>query len=317
MNDTEERRRVALARARMMEHVRFRLGAKGYLEVETPVMVRTPGMEPQITAFETDFVPEMEGLAPRKLYLHTSPEYAMKRLLAEGFGHVFQLCKVFRNGEIASAHNPEFTMLELYRSPGSVDELLSDLEDLLRALSQQPWTDPAARVLDRPFERLTVREAFERHSEEGLPDASLPDFEDRFFRVFLTEVEPALAKGPPCFLTEYPASMAALARLSPTDPSVSERFEIFAGGFELGNGFGELNDAVEQRRRLAAERVVRRQHGRPLYAIDERFLDAVGRMPPSAGVAVGMDRVLMLLLGKARIDEVLLFPAATEWANSP
>jgi lysyl-tRNA synthetase class 2 len=317
VTDTAERRRIALARARMMEHTRFRLGAKGYLEVETPLMVRAPGMEPQISAFETDFVPEMEGLSRRRLYLHTSPEYAMKRLIADGFGHVFQLCKVFRNGEIAATHNPEFTMLELYRSPGTVDELLSDLEDLLRALARQPWADSQARMLDRPFERLTVRQAFERHATAGMPEASAPDFEDRFFRSFLEEVEPALAKGPPCFLTEYPASMAALARLKSSDPSVSERFELYASGFELANGFGELNDAQEQRGRLVAEQEQRRRRGRPVYSIDERFLDAVGRMPPSAGVAMGMDRVLMLLLGKVRIEDVLLFPASTEWVDPP
>jgi lysyl-tRNA synthetase class 2 len=298
-----------------MEHTRFRLGARGYLEVETPAMVPAPGMEPQITAFETNFVPEMEGVRPRRLYLHTSPEYAMKRLIADGFGHIFQLCKVFRNGEIAAAHNPEFSLLELYRSPGGVDELLGDLEDLLRALARQPWAVPEARFLDQPFERLTVREAFERHATGGMPDATTPDFEERFFRVFLEEVEPAVAAGPPLFLTEYPASMAALARLKTSDPSVSERFELYAGGCELANGFGELNERDEQRRRLVAEQELRRARGRPVYPLDERFLEAVGRMPPSAGVALGMDRLLMLLLGKRRIDDVLLFPAATEWAD--
>jgi elongation factor P--(R)-beta-lysine ligase len=296
-----------------MEHTRFRLGARGYQEVETPVMVLAPGMEPQITAFETDFVPEMEGVRARRLYLQTSPEYAMKRLIGEGFGHIFQLCKVFRNGEVAAAHNPEFTMLELYRSPGSVEELLGDLEDLLRALARQPWAAREARLLDRPFERLTVREAFARHAAGGMPEADAPDFEERFYRALLEEVEPALAVGPPLFLTEYPASMAALARLKPDNPSVSERFELYAGGFELANGFGELNDGVEQRRRLLAEQELRRGRGRPVYPLDERFLDAVGQRPPSAGVALGMDRLLLLLLGKRRIDEVLLFPASSEW----
>jgi lysyl-tRNA synthetase class 2 len=313
MPDLSERRAIALSRARLMEHTRFRLGARGYLEVETPLMVTAPGMEPQIAAFETDFVPEMEGTKARRLYLHTSPEYAMKRLIAEGFGHVFQLCKVFRNGEVASTHNPEFTMLEFYRSPGTVEGLLSDLEDLVRALARQPWVAPQAQLLDQPFRRLTVNEAFRRHAAQGMPPSDAPDFEEQFFRRFLEEVEPALALGPPVFLTEYPASMAALARLNPENPQVSERFELYAGGFELANGFGELNDSPEQRRRLLAEQALRRSRGRPVYPLDERFLEAVGRMPPSAGVALGMDRLLMLLLGKRRIDEVLLFPAASEW----
>ncbi len=314
MPETAERRRVAMARARLMELVRFRLGARGYQEVETPALVPAPGMEPHITAFEADFIPEMEGARKRRVYLHTSPEYAMKRLLAEGFGDVFQICKVFRNGEVASTHNPEFTMLEFYRSPGDVDGLLADLEDLVRAVAQQRWTAPAARLFDQPFSRITVREAFARFSGHGMPDVAAADFEERFFEVFLAEVEPKLAEGPPVFLTEYPASMAALARLKPGDASVSERFELYAGGFELANGFGELNDGNEQRRRLLSEQSARRDRGRAVYPIDERFLAAVGHMPPSAGVAVGLDRLLMLLLGKRRIEEVLLFPASSEWS---
>jgi lysyl-tRNA synthetase class 2 len=314
MPDTAERRRVATARARLMELVRFRLGARGYLEVETPALVRAPGMEPHITAFETDFVAEMQGSGPRRLYLHTSPEYAMKRLIGEGFGHIFQVCKVYRNGEVAPSHNPEFTMLELYRSPGDLEALLGDLEDLVRALAQQRWAVPQARALDQSFARMTVRAAFARFAQSGMPDPGEADFEERFFETFLAEIEPKLAQGPPVFLTEYPASMAALARLKPDDPTVAERFELYAGGLELANGFGELNDVEEQRRRLLAEQEMRRTRGWAVYPIDERFLEAVGRMPPSAGLALGLDRLLMLLLGKQRIDEVLLFPAATEWS---
>jgi lysyl-tRNA synthetase class 2 len=205
-------------------------------------------------------------------------------------------------------------MLEMYRSPGDVAGLMDDLEDLMRAMATQRWAAPEARAVDQPFARLTMREAFARFARHPMPEPGGADFEDRFFQAFLAEVEPKLAKEPPTFLTEYPAPMAALARLKPGDPSVSERFELYAAGVELANGFGELNDTAEQRRRLQSEQSMRRARGRAVYPIDERFVEAVGRMPPSAGVALGLDRVLMLLLGKSRIEDVLLFPAATEWS---
>ena len=299
---------VARARAQLCELIRFRLSAGGYLEVETPALVPMPGMEPHITAFESDYRPELGATAARKLYLHTSPEYAMKRLLADGFGSIFQICKVFRNGEVATVHNPEFTMLEFYRSPGTVTELMDDLEELLRRAGAQLGCKTSGLSLGGRFERLTVTEAFQRYANQPPPES-----EDAFFKVMLDKVEPELGRDRPTFLTEYPASMASLARLKPGDPSVSERFELYAGGAELANGFGELNDAVEQRRRLIAEQAQRRAAGRVVYPIDERFLEAVGLMPPSAGVALGLDRLLMVLLGTDRITDVLLFPALSEW----
>jgi lysyl-tRNA synthetase class 2 len=265
-------------------------------------------MEPHITAFESDYRPELGATAARKLYLHTSPEYAMKRLLGSGFGSIFQICKVFRNGEVAAAHNPEFTMLEFYRSPGTVTELMDDLEELLRRAAAQIGCRAPGLSLDGRFERLTVKEAFQRYADQAPPGA-----EDAFFKVMLEKVEPRLGRDRPTFLTEYPASMASLARLKPGDPSVSERFELYGGDAELANGFGELSDAVEQRRRLVAEQEQRRAAGRAVYPLDERFLAAVGQMPPSAGVAVGLDRLLMVLLGTERIADVLLFPAESEW----
>ncbi len=297
------------ARALLYESLRFRLTAGGYLEVETPALVPAPGMEPPITAFESDYRPELGQTPARRLYLHTSPEYALKRLLSEGFGSVFQICKVFRNGEVAEAHNPEFTLLELYRSPGTVADLLDDLEDLVRRAGRQLGCATPGLDLEAPFERLTVKEAFARHA--GIAP---PLDETAFFRVLLEQVEPRLGQGRPTFLLEYPAAHAALARLKPGDPSVSERFELYAGGVELANGFGELNDETEQRRRLVTEQAQRRALGKPVYPLDERFLAAVGRMPESAGVAVGLDRLLMVLLGTPRIADVLLFPAAREWA---
>ncbi len=317
----------AAARARqvLQRTVREQLEALGYREVETPLLVPAPGMEPHIRAFEVPFVPETDVGRARTLYLHTSPEYAMKRLLADGSGPIFQICKVFRNGEVSPTHNPEFTMLELYRPEADYRAIMDDLETILAAAARALGR-PAPFGL-RPYERVTVREALRRETGIDLREASDAaslaraaravgvrteagdGFDDVFFRLFLERVEPQLGRDRPAYLIDYPASMAALARLGPRDPSVAERFELYAGGLELANGFSELTDAVEQRRRLEEERAVRIARGRPAYPLDETFLEAVGRMPPSGGVALGLDRVLMLLLGAERIEDVLLFPA--------
>jgi len=328
-------RAAARARVRLQSAIRGYFAAEGFDEVETPCMVPAPGMEPHIRAFEAPFVPETPEGRERTLYLHTSPEYAMKRLLALGFERIFQLCKVFRNGEIAPHHNPEFTMLELYRAGADYGALMRDLEALLvRAAQAVTGKDhlkaEGRRVpLMRPFERLTVRDAF--LSRTGLDLQNLKDeaslrsaaeakghrfspgateFDDVFFQLFLTKVEPTLGMERPTFLIEYPASMASLARLKPGDPEVAERVELYVGGVELANGFSELTDADEQRRRLIEEQGLRRRLGKPVYPLDEAFLQAVGKMPPSAGIALGLDRLLMLCLGARRIEEVLLFPAS-------
>jgi lysyl-tRNA synthetase class 2 len=332
----EVRRRSAKARARLAAEVRRTLAALGYEEVETPCLVPAPGMEPHIQAFETAFVPESGGTAA-PLFLHTSPEYAMKRLLAGGFERVFQLSRVFRNGEVSATHNPEFTMLEMYRTGAGYGGVMEDLERLIEACARALAPGGAARVrraeaeidLSAPFERLTVAEAFRRHAGIdlalcGWDAASLAEaarragldpgppgepFDDVFFRVMLDRVEPRIGLGRPTYLVDWPAPMAALSRVKPDDPRWAERFELYAGGLEIANGFGELTDAVEQRRRLAEEQAHRRRLGRRSYPVDEAFLDAVARMPEAGGVAVGFDRLLMLLTGAERIEDVLLFPA--------
>jgi lysyl-tRNA synthetase class 2 len=326
----------ARARARLSAEVRRALGALGYEEVETPCLVPAPGMEPHLHPFRADFVPEGGGAAT-PLWLHTSPEYAMKRLLAGGMERIFQLVRVFRNGEVSRTHNPEFTMLELYRTGTGYDGIMADLERVLEACARALLPGGGTRVsragvtldLAAPFERLTMDEAFRRHAGIDLaacgndaarlaeaarraghdPGPPGEPFEDVFFRVALAAVEPRLGVGRPCYLVDWPAPLAALARLKPGVPRVAERFELYAGGLELANGFSELVDAPEQRRRLVEEQEQRRRLGRPVFPLDERFLEAVGRMPAAGGVAVGFDRLLMLLVGAESIADVLLFPA--------
>ena len=326
---------MARARSRLQGALRVHLSAQGFDEVETPCLVPAPGMEPHIRAFEAPFVPETGG-PPRPLWLHSSPEYAMKRLLADGFERIFQLSRVFRNGEVSDTHNPEFTMLEMYRAGTDHRGIMEDLEQAVeagaRALhpaggTRLPWR---GREVDwaAPFERVRVVDAFAAvgvdlascGSDAGLLRAAArargidagPDgegFDDAFFRIFLQVIEPGLGLSRPVYLTDWPASMAALSRIRRDDPRWAERFELYAAGLELANGFSELNDAREQRRRLEEEQALRRRLGRPVYPLDERFLEAVGRMPDAGGVALGLDRLLMLLTGAPRIRDVLLFPA--------
>lgn len=316
---------AARARTALYSALRGFFENEEYEEVETPLLVPTPGMEPHITAFPVAYEPETGVGRPRDLFLHTSPEYAMKRLLADGSGPIFQICKVFRNGEVSRTHNPEFTMLEFYRPDADYTVIMSDLERALATAERHVGESQVFQAL--PFERLTVRDALLRETgidlrvcsdRDSLADAVTmlgihvePDdtFDDVFFRVFLDRVEPRLGHVRPTFLIDYPISMASLSRVSPQDPSVAERFELYVRGLELANGFSELTDAVEQRHRLEEEQAFRRAHGKRVYELDERFLEAVGRMPPSSGVAVGLDRVLMLCVGASRIEDVLLFPA--------
>ncbi|HET8538788.1 MAG TPA: EF-P lysine aminoacylase EpmA [Anaeromyxobacter sp.] len=333
---TEAQRRNAQARARLSAAVRATLGALGYEEVETPCLVPAPGMEPHIQAFEAAFAPEGGG-APRPLFLHTSPEYAMKRLLAAGLPRIFQLARVFRNGEVSRTHNPEFTMLELYRAGTDYAGAMEDLERLVEACARALSPDGSARAtrggraldLAAPYERLTVAEAFRRHAGVDLaacggdagrlaeaarraghdPGPPGEAFDDVFFRVMLDAVEPRIGLARPTFLLDWPAPMAALARVKPDDPAVAERFELYAGGLELANGFTELTDAAEQRHRLLGEQEQRRRLGHRVYPLDEEFLAALARMPGAGGVAVGLDRLLMLLVGADAIEHVLLFPA--------
>ena len=326
---------LARARSRLQGALRAHLSARGFDEVETPSLVPAPGMEPHIRAFEAPFVPEAGG-APRPLWLHSSPEYAMKRLLADGFERVFQLCHVFRNGEVSDTHNPEFTMLEMYRAGTDHRGIMEDLEQALEAGARALHPSDGTRLSWRghevdwaaPFDRMRVADAFARAGvdleacgeDAGRLRAAArargidagPDgegFDDAFFRIFLQAVEPGLGLSRPVYLTDWPASMAALSRVRQDDPRWAERFELYAAGLELANGFSELTDATEQRRRLEEERALRTRLGRPAYPLDERFLEAVGRMPDAGGVALGIDRLLMLLTGAPRIRDVLLFPA--------
>jgi len=302
-------------RGLMRAGIRAFFEARGYTEVETPSAVPAPGEEVHVPAF---------GLNPPGRYLHTSPEFAMKKLLAGGAGRIFQLARVWRNEPPSDTHAPEFSMLEWYRPGATMAELMDEVELLLRILLPPSVTWRGVTASLGKFERITVAEAFARHvgvdvlatandapalaAAAGTSLRSSESWEDLFFRLLLEHVEPHLGRGHPTFLTHWPAAQAALARRDPSDPRVAERFELYACGLELANAFVELTDAAEQRRRFEADRARRHALYGPDWEMDEDFLAAVAQMPECAGIAMGFDRLVMLATGANRISDVQWLP---------
>jgi len=300
--------------------------------VETPYLVPSPGMEPHLSALQL-YCTHPDGTECRK-YLHTSPEYCMKKLLGQGWEKIFQVCRVFRDEEISETHQIEFTMLEWYRAQADYQEIMEDCEGLLsflyeKVLGRDQFFYQGREIdLSPPFERLSVAGAMSLYGgvdiEKNRDGIALLEeaqsrgyrfdrsetysYGDVFFKVFLEAVEPRLGFPKPTILYDYPASMAALARLKPANPFWAERFELFVAGLELANAFSELNDPAEQRRRFEEEQRLRAQLGKPIYPIDEELLGALSQMPPSAGVALGVDRLIMLFCDASTIQEVLAFP---------
>jgi lysyl-tRNA synthetase class 2 len=295
-------------RALVLARVRAFFDARGFVEVQTPVMVPSPGLDLHLSAFEVE-----GGDARAARWLMTSPEYQMKRLLADGWQRVYQIAPCFRRGELGARHNPEFTMLEWYRAGAGVDDVMRDTEQLVAAV-----TGGTVRIEGRtidvrpPLDRLSVCDAFGRHagwSEAETLEAASHD-EDRFFRTLVEQVEPALARlDRGVFLVDYPAAQASLARRKPADPRLAERFELYVAGVELCNGFGELVDPVEQRARLEQDQRARSERGLPVYPLDEKFLEGLSRVPPSGGNALGLDRLVALACGTTEIASVMAFTA--------
>jgi lysyl-tRNA synthetase class 2 len=234
----------------------------------------------------------------------------MKRLLAAGYDRIFQICKCWRHGERGTRHMPEFTMLEWYRAKADYSRLMEDCERFLTSLSAGRGSSPSVVIdghsilLSPPWERITVREAFERFTETTMEDAL---DSDRFDELLVNDIEPKLGFDTPALLYDYPAERAALARLRSDDPAVAERFELYVGGIELANGFSELTDVTEQRFRFRMEEQFRRSTGRIPYPETTRFFEELPAMPPSAGIALGIDRLIMIMLDAPTIDDVVAF----------
>lgn len=330
-----DRRPLLRARQRVLAGVRNDLESLDFVEVETAILQVSPGNEAHLHGFATEWT--APGGGQHRFYLHTSPEFACKKLLTAGERRIFEFARVFRNRERGVLHHPEFTMLEWYRSGESCEALMADCTRFLRIAAAAAGTDrfvfrgreadPAAEP-----ERLTVAAALARHAGIDLLAALTPagtgdrdrfaaqaraagvrvavddSFGDIFSRVLVERVEPAIGNGRATFLTDYPAGEAALARPSAADPRVAERFELFMCGVELANGFGELTDPVVQRQRLEAEMDLKQQRYGERYPLDEDFLAALAQMPPAAGCALGFDRLVMLAARASRIDQVIWTP---------
>lgn len=288
------KKRNLIERARIVQAIRAFFVAHDFLEVETPQ--RIPANAPEL---HIDPVPSGDR------WLQTSPELTMKRLLAAGYDNLFQICRVWRDAERGRNHLPEFTLLEWYRPGHDYTTLMGDCEALLRTLVPEGTINFQGKTIDlsSPWPRLTVAEAFERFASCSLQNALESD---RFDEIITSEIEPNLGSAP-LFLTEYPAKMAALARLKPDAPNVAERFELYIGGLELANAFSELVDPIEQRQRFEAEEATRRIADKPAIELPEPFLNELTTLPASAGIALGVDRLVMLLTDCPTIDQVVAF----------
>lgn len=294
-------RRKALLRQRaaLIQAIRQFFIHRGYLEVETPYRIPAPAPEIHI-----DVLPSNEW------YLHPSPELCMKRLLAAGYERIFQICHCWREGERGRLHLPEFTLLEWYRSHCDYVGLMEECEEMIREVALAmgrsnplPYQGHAID-LSPPWGRITVRDAFKRYTTLTAEEALSQDLFDEKIAV---EIEPHLGFGKPTFLYDYPARRSSLARLKANDPETAERFELYVAGLEIANGFSELTDPVEQGRRFQEESAMRRLLGKVSYPMPERFLSELESMPPSAGIALGIDRLTMVFLDRTTIDDVVTF----------
>ena len=314
-----------LRRSRLTAATRGFFAGRHYTEVETPYAVPAPGEEVHVGTFRTERVDTIGVRTP--LWLHTSPEFAMKRLLVAGAGPIFQLARVWRNGEGSDTHAAEFTMLEWYAPGQTLERLMDDTEALLRAVLPPVVRCRGVTTSLATFERLTMQEAFARHAGADVlgtaGDAAAlaaqagarlrpgENWEDLFFRLLLERIEPHLGRDRPTFLTHWPAAQAALALADPADPRAALRFELFVCGIELANAFEELTDSGEQRARFIEDRARRHALHGPDWALDEDFLAALAHgMPPGCGVAMGFDRLAMIASDAARIDQVQWLPQA-------
>jgi len=282
-------------RARIIQQIRAFFIDQKFLEVETPQRIPANAPELYIDAVESE-----------NWFLQTSPELCMKRLLAAGYERLFQICHCWRSGERGRHHLPEYTMLEWYRSHCDYQQLMTDCEAMLLSLvpaGQIIWHETTID-LTPPWPRLSVEEAFKHHSSISLEEALANDL---FDNIMTEQIEPQLDQLRPVFLCDYPLQHASLARKKPDNANVAERVELYIGGLELANGFSELNDPIEQRQRFSTEEEQRRQRGKSPYPSPLPFLEELACLPDSAGIALGIDRLIMLLCDIQTIDNVVFF----------
>ena len=307
-------------RAQLLRKIRDFFDSRGLLEVETPVLSQATGTDPQLDYFSTSFhrLPEQQTL-----YLQTSPEFAMKRLLAAGSGSIYQICKAFRNGEAGRYHNPEFTLLEWYRVGFDLSQLMDEVEALIAVLfvnygldstQRKSYTDVFYQYTGLNAQQFCYEDYCAYAMNCNLPEAiKLCGHEHGLWLdlLFSHRVQPMLAKNCLTMIADYPACQSSLARLDNENPLLTKRVELFINGVELGNGYHELTDYQQQNQRFDQELAIRQQRGLLVTHKDQRFLSALkSGLPDCSGIAIGLDRLLMLLSRSSHIDEVLSFPIA-------
>ena len=286
-------------RSRIIKYIRDFFYEHEYLEVETPCLIPAPAPEAHIDAIKVD-----------GLFLHTSPELCMKRLLCSGHSRIFQICRCFRNDERGELHLPEFTILEWYHADINYSKLMNECQEMIQSVAHRLEKGETINYqgmeidLKGPWHRISVKKAFEKYSTLSLQDAL---DSNRFDEVMVEQIEPRLRETGPVFLYDYPAQLAALSRLKHNDPTLAERFELYIGGLELANAFSELTDPDEQARRFRKEIQDRERAGKTLYPLPEKFIRDLGNMPDAAGIALGVDRLVMLFTDTTRIDDVVCF----------
>jgi elongation factor P--(R)-beta-lysine ligase len=321
-------RKIYDDRIKIIRLIREFFWQKDFIETETPVAVRYPGQEPNLNPVPVIF--EDQDGKKEKFFLHTSPEFAMKKLLAAGYKKIFQITRCFRNSEeFGGLHNTEFTMLEWYRAPGAYREIMDDTEAMYKyvgeklLLKKMKYRDIEIGIFT-DWDRMSMKSAWEKYAgvnlddyleiepmkklalEKKYPVSAGDTYDDLFYKIFLSEIEPKLGLEKPVFVYDYPAQMASLSRLCADDNRYAERFELYAGGLELANAFGELTDADEQNRRLEADKALREKSGKDVYAVDPEFIGALrSGMPSASGIALGVDRMVLLFTGAKDINEVI------------
>lgn len=315
-------------RAQIIRLIREFFWHEGFVETETPIAVALSGQEPELSPVPVTLHSE-KGVA-QKFYLQTSPEFAMKKLLAAGFEKIFQICKCFRDYEsFGGLHNPEFTMIEWYRANATYKDIMDDTERLFQFVGSQmgvrtvSWNGHSVNIASA-WDRKTMKQVWQEfvgvNLDEYLEAPAMralarsrgyemhdgEPYEDAFYKIFLNEIEPKLGTERPVFVYEYPVVMTSLSRLCAEDPRYAERFELYIGGLELANAFGELTDAKEQKNRLEADRAKREAADKEIYPVDPDFIDALeSGIPPTGGIALGVDRMAMLLTGATNINNVI------------
>lgn len=323
----KDKSNLAGLRAQILSKVRHFFESRGFVEIQTPVMVKNPGLEPHLLYFETQFNPSMGGGQKETWYLPTSPEYHLKKALSWGIPKIYEICKSFRNGERSEEHEPEFLMLEWYRSPGDYKQIARDTEELIQALGSH--FNPTKKW--GPAKHITVSEAFQKFCNLQLEEALSPNgksltkqalaagyksitfkdtFEDTFNKLLVEFIEPQLGIHEPEFLWDYPAAFAALSRPHPGKPHFCERFEVYIEGIEMANAFGELMDPGALRGVCMKDQVQRMRLYGKSPPLDEDFLDAVAQSPHKnvGGIALGLDRLIQVLIDAETIQDAMLFP---------